>query len=357
MTGSSRYAEQQRVQMTLSANNMKMHGERQYLRVGILGCSDIARRRFLPALQKARNARLSVVASRDPEKAKRFCASTECETTDYETLLASKKVDLIYIPLPNHLHEVWVMRALEQGKHVICEKPMALSVGAIERMTQSAGQKGLLLYENIMYLHHPLHQAVRNIIAAGTIGRVTGLRTSFGFMHSATDGFRMRTDQGGGAFFDQARYPLSAALFFLAGSRYRFKGEAFFRNGLNVAMNASALTDCNETFSFSIGFEQPYECWYEIIGEKGKLKVDRAYTTPADMVSVVQVSTDSGVAAVTVPAADHWTGMIERVCDAVLQEQGYHELHGEAMRLAQLGDQVWESCERIQLAPHEKVCP
>ena len=136
-------------------------------------------------------------------------------------------------------------------------------------MNDSAEQKGLLLYENIVYLHHPLHQAVRQMIEAGTIGRVRELRTSFGFMLSAKEGFRTRADQGGGAFLDQARYPLSAAQYFLSGTAYRFTGRAFFRNGLNVAMNASALTDRNERFSFSIGFEQPYACWYEIVGEKG----------------------------------------------------------------------------------------
>ena len=334
-----------------------MTAEGPHIRVGILGCSDIAGRRFLPALQKARNARLSVVASRTREKAKRFSSSVDCEIADYDTLLSGTSADLVYISIPNHLHEAWALRALEQGKHVICEKPLALSSDAVERLTGYAERKRLLLYENIMYLHHPLHREVKRLIAAGAIGRVRELRTSFGFMLSDKEGFRTRADQGGGAFWDQARYPLSAALFFLAGAAYMFTGQALFRNGLNVAMNANALTDCDERFSFSIGFEQPYACWYEIVGETGKLRVDRAYTTPADMANVIQISTDGKVTAVTVPAADHFTLMIEQVCDAILRDQGYHELHSEARRLALLADQVWESCGRVQLGTEETVRP
>ncbi len=328
-----------------------------YLRVGILGCSDIAGRRFLPALRKARNARLSVIASRDRQKARSFISSAEGEIAGYDELLTGNTVDLVYISLPNHLHEAWAMRALEHGKHVICEKPLALSSSAIERMTAYAEQQGLLLYENIMYLHHPLHREVRQLVAAGTIGKVWELRTSFGFVLPDTGGFRTKADQGGGVFYDQVRYPLSAALFFLAGTAYRFKGRAYFRNGLNVALNASALTDRDESLSFSIGFEQPYECWYELVGEKGKLKVDRAYTTPADMVATIRVSTESGVNAVTVPAADHFTLMIEKVSDAILQTQGYQVLHGEARRLALLADLVWENCEQVHLGPKGSYRP
>lgn len=323
------------------------------IRVGILGCSDIARRRFLPSLRHARNACLSAVASRDIEKARRFLPSFDHEVAGYDALLANNTVDLVYISLPNHLHEPWVLRALAQGKHVICEKPLALSAEAVKRMTGYAEQKGLLLYENIVYLHHPLHRAVREIVAAGRIGRIRELRTAFGFIAKDSDGFRMKADQGGGAFFDQVRYPVSAAQYFLAGTVYQFKGQAFFRNGLNVSMRVRAVTDHNEQFLFSIGFEQPYECWYEIVGENGMLKVDRAYTTPADMVNVIQVSTDSGMIEEAVPAADHFQLMVEAVCDAIQQGQGYHDLYKRSTDLAQLADRVWDSCERIDLGKEQ----
>jgi len=323
--------------------------ERRRIPVGILGCSDIARRRFLPALQKARNASLSVIASRDIEKAKRFYPQAEYDVAAYDGLLAGDNVDLVYVSLPNHLHETWVIKALEQGKHVICEKPLAPTFEAVKRMTEYAEQKKLLLCENIMYLHHPRHQIVKNMIASGAIGTVTELRTSFGFMLRDREGFRMTADEGGGSFLDQARYPLSAALFFLAGAAYRFEGRSFFRSGLNVAMKATALTDCNERFTFSIGFEQQYECWYEIIGEKGTLRIDRAYTAPADLASTIQVIAEGHATSVSVPAADHFTLMLERVCDMILQERSYGDLYRDAKRLALLAEQARESCSRVDL--------
>lgn len=326
-----------------------MNTGKQRIRVGVLGCSDIARRRFLPALQKARNASLSVIAGRDLEKAKRFCPAAEYGVADYDGLLARETVDLVYISLPNHLHETWVMKALERGKHVICEKPLALSLESVRRLTDYAERKGLLLYENIMYLHHPQHRIVRDMIASGVIGRVRELKTCFGFTLTDHGGFRMKTDQGGGAFLDQARYPLSAALFFLEGTGFRFHGQAFFRNGLNVAMHAEALTDRNERFQFVIGFEQEYACWYEITGEQGSLRVDRAYTTPADFPSSIQVMTNGVARSISVPPADHFTLMLEKVCDRILRAGSYHDLYQDTRRLALLSDQVWESCDRVNL--------
>jgi predicted dehydrogenase len=318
-------------------------------RIGILGCSAIARRRFLPALQKARNASLSVIASRDIEKAKRCFPALTYDAADYDGLLASPDVDLVYISLPNHLHEAWVLRALEAGKHVICEKPLAPSLESAIRMTGYAEQKGLLLYENIMYLHHPQHRIIKTMIASGAIGRVRELRTVFSFTLQDKEGFRTNAQQGGGAFLDLARYPLSAALFFLKGAQYRFNGRAYFRSGLNVAMEANVLTERDERLIFSIGFEQPYECWYEIVGEKGTLRIDRAYTTPADLANPIQVVTVSGAISIAVPAADHFMLMLENVCDLILQERGFCAPYQDARRLALLAEQAWKSCERVDL--------
>jgi len=319
------------------------------VRIGILGCSDIARRRFLPALQKTRNAELVAIASRDVEKAKQWAPAAGCAAMRYEELLSSEQVDLVYLSLPNHLHEEWAMKALEQGKHVIGEKPLALSAEAVARLTGYAEQKGLLLYENIMYLHHPQHHLIKKMIAANCIGKVRSLRTGFAFPLSDRNNFRMKTEQGGGAFLDQARYPLSAALFFLNGATYSFKGHSFFRGDLNVGMNACAVTDAGEVFSCSIGFEQQYECWYEIIGEQGKLRLDRAYTTPADQENTLVLTTGRKVTSIPISSADHFALMVEHVGELILQRKGYQGAHRDAQRLARFTEQLQAGCDRVQL--------
>jgi predicted dehydrogenase len=317
------------------------------IRIGILGCSDIARRRFLPALLKSGKAELAAVASRDIAEARLFCPSEEYEPMQYRQLLASTKVELIYISLPNHLHEEWTLAALEQGKHVICEKPLGLSSESVERMARLAEKRKVMLYENMAYLHHPQHVQATALIAAGTIGRVKSVRAAFGFFLEQDEGFRWNAGQGGGSFHDQARYPLSTALSFLQGTSYRFSGHCIQREGLNVGMNVCGFTSAGESFYFSTGFEQQYECWYEVVGDKGKLRMDRAYTPPADLVNVIDLVMGREKISVPVPAEDHFLVMLDHVCGTILDGGSFCDAYDSARRLAQLAEQVRASCEQV----------
>ncbi len=236
------------------------------VRVGVLGCSDIARRRFIPALAKCGRAKLAAVSSRSPAKVGVFAAGTNCLRLTHEELLASPAVDLIYLSLPNHLHEEWAIRALESGKHLICEKPLATSLLAAERMLSAAAKHDRLLYENQMFLFHPQHAAVKSLITSGRLGRITALRCFFGFPFPSAGDFRLDPEQGGGAFHDLARYPLGAALHFLEGPPAGFRGHALWRDDLNIAVHGTALTAARASFSFSIAFGQQYESFYEVVG-------------------------------------------------------------------------------------------
>ena len=109
----------------------------------------------------------------------------------YQDLVCDPAVDLIYLSLPNHLHEEWSVRALEQGKHVICEKPLALSANSAMLMLEAAEKHGRLLYENLMYLQHPQHVAVKSLIASGRIGRVLSLHVEFAFPGPPIGDFRL----------------------------------------------------------------------------------------------------------------------------------------------------------------------
>jgi NDP-hexose-3-ketoreductase len=200
-----------------------------------------------------------------------------------------------------------------------------------------------------MYLHHPQHRIIKEIIAADAIGEIRSLSAAFAFQLTMKDNFRSKPDHGGGAFYDQASYPLSAALFFLEGTSYKFRGKSFFRGGLNIGMQAHALTDRNENLAFSIGFEQQYECWYELAGEKGKLRVDRAFTTPVDHANCIRIISGNTVKTIMAPAADHFMLMIEAVCDTLLEKRSYHPLYREAQRLALLTEQAQTGCQRVQV--------
>lgn len=315
------------------------------IRVGILGCSDIARRKFIPALLKSSLACLVAVAGRERDRAASFVppAST-AQLLTYQELICSPAVDLVYISLPNHLHEEWSIRALEQGKHVICEKPLGLSAASVGRMLEAADNHGRLLFENLMYLHHPQHSAVKECIAAGRIGAVLSMQSEFVFPGPADGDFRLNPAMGGGAYHDMNRYPLSAALYFLAGKKHRFfQGREQNRDGLTWSLQAESYTDAGETFSFLTAFGLPYRSFYCISGEKGFIRVERAYTTPSDMENSITVMADGRDESFIAAPGDHFLNAIEHVC-ALIRGGVWEAEHQRARELAGLAEMFYDNC-------------
>jgi NDP-hexose-3-ketoreductase len=315
------------------------------IRVGILGCSDIARRKFIPALLQSSQAILAAVASRQRSRAASFIPpNTDVKQMTYQELVCSPTLDVVYISLPNHLHEEWSIKALEHGKHVICEKPLALSAASVNRRLEAAYRSGVLLYENLMYLQHPQHKAVKEIIDSGYIGKVLSLRSEFAFPGPASGNFRLNPDVGGGAYHDMNRYPLSAALYFLEGKRHRFfQGSMEIHGGLTLSLQADSFTEAGETFSFLTAFGKPYRSYYMISGERGFVKVERAFTTPANMENRISVMSDSADESFIVPPADHFLNTINHVCELIRSGQ-WHGKHQQAKNLAGMADMYFDNC-------------
>lgn len=316
------------------------------VRVGVLGYSDIARRKFIPALLQSRKAVLAGIASRDKAKAHAMFPETVCPIMDYQELITNPDVDLVYISLPNHLHEEWALRALKSDKHVICEKPLGLSSQSVNRMLETADEHGRLLFENLMYLQHPQHEAVKSLISAGRIGRVTALHSEFSFPGPLAGDFRLNPALGGGAFHDLNRYPLSAALFFLKGKMHRFlRGSMDEQDDLNLSLQADSITDNGEAFSFKIAFGQTYRSFYEITGESGSIRIERAYTTPADLENRIFVTVGNTDCSFSTPPSDHFIATIEYVC-SLIQRGAWRAVHERAQKLAELADMFHDNCMR-----------
>jgi len=310
------------------------------LGVGILGCADIALGRFLPVLARSEKARLVAIASRDADRALEVAGRFGCHATGYRELLRSDRVDLVYIPLANHLHEEWVIEALNHGKHVLCEKPLGLSPDSVNRMLDAADRNGVLLYENLMYLRHPQHAMIKAMLEAGRIGAVTGLSCEFTFPGPAPGNFRLDPRQGGGAFHDLNRYPLSAAGYFLKGALSEIVScETAWQGELLSSMDAQARTTDGERFTFSIAFDRPYRCCYEIFGATGSLRLERAFTSPADLECRLDIRADGGCETILMPARDHFlltldhvAGLIKRGGDFSGEHQRWRELAVSADR-------------------------
>jgi NDP-hexose-3-ketoreductase len=314
------------------------------INVGMLGCSDIAMRKFIPALLRSEQARLVALASRDPKKAASLGIDLAAAPMTYHELLGDPAIDLVYISLPNHLHEEWCVRALEQGKHVLCEKPLGLDSGSVKRMLEAAERNGRLLFENLMYLHHPQHLSVKRLIATGRIGRILALRSEFAFPGPGEHDFRRDPAMGGGAFHDLNRYPLSAALYFLKGKTHSFlRGSAVVRDGLTLSLQADSRTEAGEEFSFLVAFGQSYRCFYEISGQLGVIRVERAFTTTADMENRIKVTIDGRDESFSMAPHDHFFGAIEHVC-GLIRTGRWETEHAQAQELAALAGMFQDNC-------------
>lgn len=309
------------------------------LGIGVLGCADIAVRRFIPAVQASNKVRLVALSGRDECKTAQLARQYGCAAMGHRELLHMEQVDLIYLPLPNHLHEEWALQALEKGKHVLCEKPLALNAGSVERIVAKAETTGLLAFENIMYLQHPQHALIKKMISDGKIGTITGLNCVFTMPTPAAGNFRLDPHQGGGAFHDLNRYPLSAARFFLKGDLAEIVHcDATWKNGMIESMDAKAITVTGEQFTFSIAFGQPYRSFYEILGTLGTLRLERAFTPPSDHACRLEIHRHDGNETIFMPAHDHFLLTIDHIAALIAGGSDYSVEYEHASSLARMAD-------------------
>lgn len=318
------------------------------LGIGVLGCADIAVRRFLPAVLASGKTRLIAVAGRDGRKTSHLARQYQCAAMGYRELLQAKQVDLVYLALPNHLHEEWALEALKQDKHVLCEKPLSLHSASVERILAKADAAGLLVFENIMYLQHPQHGLIKKMLADGTVGAITGLNCVFTIPAPAAGNFRLDPQQGGGAFHDLNRYPLSAARFFLKGDLAEIvRCDAAWKNGMVESMNAKAITSAGEQFIFSIAFGQPYRSFYEILGTQGTLRLERAFTPPPDHACRLEISRHDGNETIFMPANDHFLSTINHIAELIAGGSDYSAEHEYARSLAHMADRfLHQACSQ-----------
>jgi len=182
----------------------------QTLRIGILGAARIARS-FAAAVRPSRKIHVQAVASRDTARAQDFARETRVPQVHatYEALLADPAIDAIYNPLPNNLHAEWSIRAVEAGKHVLCEKPLAASAAEARAMFDAARRKGVYLVEAYPYRAQPQTLKLREMLAAGAVGRVQVVQAFFGFALSDPANIRLNPALAGGALMDAGSYPVS----------------------------------------------------------------------------------------------------------------------------------------------------
>jgi predicted dehydrogenase len=267
------------------------------VRWGLLSTARI-NRRIIPGIRESKRGILAAVASRDQAKGQAYAAEWQIPRVfgSYEEMLASDEIDAVYISLPNHLHAEWTVRALEAGKHVLCEKPFAQSVEEVDRMTAASQRTGRVLQEAFMYRHHPQTKLAGEWVRSGWLGEIRLVRSAFSFFMENREGnVRLVPGYGGGALWDVGIYPVSFAQFIFGrlpetvtaqqwtgqtGVDESFAGQMHYSNG-QVAQIYGA-------------FSVPFYTLTEIHGTKGRITITKPYTGSNEPDSEITMTSSQG---------------------------------------------------------------
>lgn len=292
------------------------------VRWGVLGAANIARKAVIPAMRGARNSRLVAVASRLPERAAAFAAEAGAPVAygSYAELVADRQVEAIYIPLPNHLHAEWAIRAAEAGKHVLCEKPLALNAAEAQAMADAARRSGTLLMEAFMYRFHPRSLHIRELVRRGAIGELRMARSAFCFLHPDPLDHRFTPAFGGGALLDVGCYGVSLACWMFDALPERVAGFAHFgSSGIDLSFAGVLHFPGGGLATIEASFVTALQQSYTLAGTSGVIELPHDAFVPFEhdaRFTLRGVNDPVGTTEV-IPAANQYTLMVEHFADAV----------------------------------------
>ncbi|MEA2001558.1 MAG: Gfo/Idh/MocA family oxidoreductase [Actinomycetota bacterium] len=298
------------------------------VRWAVLGTGLIAQNHVIPALQGAERCELVGIGSRSRATAESVASRFGIPRAygSYEELLADPEIDSVYLPLPNYLHGPWTMRAADAGKHVLCEKPLALTSQEAKRVAEHCTDRNVLAMEAFMYRFHPAWQTVRNLIANGSIGRVTDIGVWFSFRSTRIGDYRLDFNAGGGALYDVGCYAVNLSRMLLGDEPVRVHGAARVDPESGVDMTFSGILDYGDSFAtFTCSMEQEPQHTVIIHGVDGWISVADPFNCPPDIATTVAIGTGgdhhpnaSTIETITIAAVDQYGLQATALADAIL---------------------------------------
>jgi xylose dehydrogenase (NAD/NADP) len=285
---------------------------------GILSTADI-NQKLIPGAHESPKVKLLAVASRDKERAEEYARSWEIERAygSYDELLLDPEIEAVYIPLPNTMHVEWSIKALEAGKHVLCEKPMSRSAADVERAFETAEKDGRILSEAFMYRHNPQTRQLTQLVDDGAIGELRLIRAAFSYGLYDAENIRLRTDVEGGSLMDVGCYCVSGSRL-LGGEPERVYGEARIgETGTDWVFTGTLRFpgDLLATFDCGTGLVDRDEL--EAIGSEGSVFLDDPWHCN---VPVIELRKDGNVDRIDVERQDSYRLELENVSDAIRGE-------------------------------------
>ncbi|MBN1660525.1 MAG: Gfo/Idh/MocA family oxidoreductase [Anaerolineae bacterium] len=281
------------------------------LRWGVLSTAKIGLEKVIPAMQAGAHSQVVGIASRDlgrAEAAARWLGIPRAYGS-YEALLASPDVDAVYIPLPNHLHVPWSIKALEAGKHVLCEKPIGLSTGQARELQAAAhAHPNLKVMEAFMYRFHPQWQRTKQIVAEGGVGELRTVQSFFAYYNVDPDNIRNQADVGGGALMDIGCYCLSLARFLFDAEPARVMGIVERDPTFGTDRLTAGILDFGVgTSTFTCATQLAPFQRVNIVGTTGRVEIEIPFNAPPDCGCRVWHQHDDEVDAIELAPANQYT--------------------------------------------------
>ena len=288
------------------------------LRWGLLSTARI-NRRLIPAIRAASRSDLLAVASRERERAETYAAEWSIPRAhgSYEALLADPEIDIVYISLPNSLHAEWTVRAVKAGKHVLCEKPLALSLDECDRVIDAAEAAGVVVAEAVMYLYHPLLLKVGRLVKEGVVGQVTLVRGAFSFFLDRLDDVRWQPELGGGSLWDLGSYPVSFIRFMVGDPVEVFGWQTTSASGVDATFAGLLRYETGVLGVFDCGFRQQFRVQAEVTGTGGALIIQRPYLITAESRILLRQGFEENE--LTMPEANPYQCEVEALQAAILE--------------------------------------
>ncbi|MGV1906594.1 Gfo/Idh/MocA family protein [Agrobacterium cavarae] len=297
------------------------------LKWGVLGCAGIAAKAVIPAIQSSRLGRVAAIASRDAEKASAMATRFGIEKSygSYEDLLSDPDIDAIYNPLPNHLHVPMTIKALEHGKPVLCEKPIALNAAQASELAEAQKAANLPVAEAFMVRHHPQWKKARAMVAEGRLGDVRAIQTIFAYYLDDPKNVRNQADIGGGGLFDVGCYAINTARFLFDAEPLR--AVALMEN--DPVFGTDRLT--SGLLAFPEGRQLAFTCSTQlsltqkvtVLGTRGRLEIPIPFNAPADQQTVLIFDDGRDLAGggrqeIVIEPVDQYREQVDAFAEAVL---------------------------------------
>lgn len=295
------------------------------IRWGVMSTARIGTETVIPAMQLGEYSRVTVIASRQLEKAQTQARKLGIKKAygSYEELLADPDIDAVYIPLPNHLHVPWAIKALNAGKHILCEKPIGLNAAEARKLLDAARKfPRLKVMEAFMYRHHPQWQWAKQKVSEGKIGELRTIQTFFSYYNTDPDNIRNKADIGGGGLMDIGCYCISLSRFIFGAEPWRVCGIMEEDPNMKVDRLTSGILEFSKgTSTFTCATQLvPYQR-VNIFGTKGRIEIDIPFNAPSDRPCKIWYGDGNRIEEVVMDVCNQYTIQGDLFSRAVLEDR------------------------------------